>query len=733
MRGIGNFRPIVMCVAACGTLACNETVGSLERIEVPGATITVTDTVTVEVTTPVEVDLPDSDGDGIPDVFDAFPDDPDEWVDADGDGVGHFSDCDDNDDNVAELTALYVDSDGDGYGTDTIFYLCHVPNELAPLVASITSPTDCDDLNPSIFQDGYFYIDNDEDGYAISTTTYACIGATIPNDLTDVAPAFDDCDDSDNAVFRLWQYYEDRDGDGATTAETEILAELCATDDAPFTPIGTVLTPSAEDDCDDNDRYRSPLTDEVWGNDIDEDCDSIALDADGDGYAAVAHGGDDCDDADYLTHPGATEIPDDGKANDCVGDDLVANDGVGLYVDISDPGCAGGDGNKSSPFCEIQEAVGVAANGDVIFVAAGMYEPVEISTLSLNLFGGYTTGGTSSWTKDPLLYQTLISADAPGNNYTGISVSASPDVVFQHFAVFSGAVTPGTIQAFVIDDSTVQLLNLEVTAWGGTGTCQGISATDSDVRVLGASIIVAKNCGPTSGFNSRIGVSSTQGALTMHSSHVTLGTPAVVPFVAAGVIVSGSGSALDLFYSVIDAYDQNTAFGGALVLSFVDGVVRSDNSSILFAKTGIENQASTVLIENNTIQGNADRLPAGAVSRFGISADAGTTTVKKSQIYVDGSNANAYGIATHFCCTTTADIVIEESTVEAANASGQSVGMAFITPAQVGIYRSYISATQGGTLSSAIWNGNSNASDVHVFSSVITVFTTNSARVLHTT
>ena len=45
----------------------------------------------------IEVVETDSDGDGVSDSEDAFPDDPNESVDTDRDGVGANADCDDED------------------------------------------------------------------------------------------------------------------------------------------------------------------------------------------------------------------------------------------------------------------------------------------------------------------------------------------------------------------------------------------------------------------------------------------------------------------------------------------------------------------------------------------------------------------------------------------------------------------------------------------------------------
>jgi hypothetical protein len=63
----------------------------------------------------------DTDGDGVADLDDAFPNDPSETTDTDGDGVGDNADTDDDGDGVndadeaaAELDPLKADSDGDG-------------------------------------------------------------------------------------------------------------------------------------------------------------------------------------------------------------------------------------------------------------------------------------------------------------------------------------------------------------------------------------------------------------------------------------------------------------------------------------------------------------------------------------------------------------------------------------------------------------------------------------------
>jgi hypothetical protein len=53
---------------------------------------------------------------------------------------------------------------------------------------------------------------------------------------------------------------------------------------------------------------------------VDSDCDGASdFDADGDGHASSAWGGDDCDDTNASVHPGAADTWYDGVDSDCDG------------------------------------------------------------------------------------------------------------------------------------------------------------------------------------------------------------------------------------------------------------------------------------------------------------------------------------------------------------------------------------------------------------------------------
>ena len=72
-------------------------------------------------------------------------------------------------------------------------------------------------------------------------------------------------------------------------------------------------------DCDDSDANVNPGAAEVPNNDKDDNCDGVLdfteTDADGDGYNSNV----DCDDSDAAVNPGAVEVPNNDKDDNCDG------------------------------------------------------------------------------------------------------------------------------------------------------------------------------------------------------------------------------------------------------------------------------------------------------------------------------------------------------------------------------------------------------------------------------
>ncbi|MHC4278190.1 MAG: RCC1 domain-containing protein, partial [Planctomycetota bacterium] len=149
--------------------------------------------------------------------------------------------------------------------------------------------------------------DVDGDGYnstASGGTDCVDTDASINPGAAEVCDLIDnDCDGGvDEGVTST--FYQDSDLDGY--GNPNISTQAC------LAPSGYV---SDGTDCNDADASVNPGATEVPYNGKDDDCDPLTKDddLDGDGYIAA----DECDDADASVNPGATEVPYNGKDDDC--------------------------------------------------------------------------------------------------------------------------------------------------------------------------------------------------------------------------------------------------------------------------------------------------------------------------------------------------------------------------------------------------------------------------------
>ena len=114
--------------------------------------------------------LADSDGDGVPDIDDAFPNDPNESVDTDGDGIGNNADTDDDNDgmpdtfeNLNGLNPLVDDADQDP-DSDTVTNLNEFLQGTNPQVADTDNDGADDSADNCPVDSNPSQVDSDNDG-----------------------------------------------------------------------------------------------------------------------------------------------------------------------------------------------------------------------------------------------------------------------------------------------------------------------------------------------------------------------------------------------------------------------------------------------------------------------------------------------------------------------------------------------------------------------------------------
>jgi len=285
------------------------------------------------------------------------------------DGVDNDCDGTVDEDDAADASTWYADTDGDGYGRSSLFTdACSQPS------GYVADATDCDDgevtTNPGATEycDGVdndcdgtvdedsaadastWYADTDGDSYGDpASSTAACsqpsgyvadssdcdptVATTNPG-ATEYCDGVDnDCDgtvDEDSAAdASTWYADTDGDGYGDPGSSTQACSQPSGyvADGSDCDPTVATTNPGATEYCDGVDNDCDGTVDEddaadasTWYADIDGDGygrSSLFTDACGQpsGYVADAT---DCDDSDGAVNPAATEVC-DGIDNDCDG------------------------------------------------------------------------------------------------------------------------------------------------------------------------------------------------------------------------------------------------------------------------------------------------------------------------------------------------------------------------------------------------------------------------------
>jgi large repetitive protein len=246
------------------------------------------------------------------------------------------NDCDGttDEDDAADASTWYADSDGDSYGDAAVIDVeCSAP------AGFVADNTDCDDSEATTNPGATERCDGHDDD---------CDGTTDEDDATDALTWYSDSDG-------------DSYGDAASTTVSCDLPTGYVADDNDCDDSAAAVNPAATEYCDSIDNDCDGTTDE----DDAVDASTWYADSDGDSYgdaavtdvACSAPAGfitdnTDCDDAEATTHPGATEYC-DGHDDDCDGttDEDDAADASTWYADAD--GDSYGDATSATVTCNL--------------------------------------------------------------------------------------------------------------------------------------------------------------------------------------------------------------------------------------------------------------------------------------------------------------------------------------------------------------------------------------------
>jgi hypothetical protein len=271
-----------------------------------------------------------------------------------------------------------IDRDGDGYSPEEGD--CDDADlRIGPGQAEVPYDGADNDCDPLTLED-----DLDEDGFGIALDCDDAEADFNP-DADEVCDSEDnDCDglidDDDTDTVDATYSWPDIDQDGyGGIGSSPVLS--CA---------GATVAGWAENDqdCDDADDAVNPGASEVAYDGFDQDCDGgDRLDADRDGYIAVAAGGDDCDDTNNMVFPYQWEEPSDGIDNDCDGLIDAADTGSPTRLTLSD------DSSATITFSSVRPMWCGSARSSAFVISNGR---VMFGTSSTSYSESATTMATSS-------------------------------------------------------------------------------------------------------------------------------------------------------------------------------------------------------------------------------------------------------------------------------------------------------------------------------------------------
>ncbi len=310
----------------------------------------------------------------------------------------------------------------------------------------------------------------------------------------------------------------------------------------------------------------------------------------------------DCDDADILTHPGAAELPGDGVAQDCVGDDLEPGDDTGVFA--AKTGDDANPGTMALPKLTINAAAELAkTEGKSVFAAAGEYDEDVVTEVSL--FGGYESAG---WTRDIDSNVTTINAVAT----TAVSVSGDTPKAVQGFTINGG--TDNAQDCYGVYNESGPMTLADNIIDGGSTTGEGTHTygiyNNGDMELAGNTI-----SGGEAVYRSN-GVFNYDNTATLAQNTINGGTGGGAHSYCGGVFSAyGAMTIVDNDINGGTGWQTcgvNTSRGSLLIVeNMIDGGSATGTSS---SSSGVENYDGDTVLMNNIIDGGSGSYSVGISS-----------------------------------------------------------------------------------------------------------------------
>lgn len=323
---------------------------------------------------PVDTDI-DGDGDGFIKSQDC--DDEDDAINPDAEELcdGVDNDCDDDIDGGAnDMGTWYTDADADGYGTDaSAVDACDQPD------ATVALGGDCDDADIFISPASDEHCDNvDED----------CDG-TADNDPVDGIVSYADADED--------TYGSPRKSVTACAVEAGYVEDNtdCDDNDGAVNPAALEVCNTLDDDCDGTIDIGA-LDASTWYADVDLDTFGDAANSvvQCDAPAGSVLDNTDCNDADLAINPAATEVCDEADVDedcDTLADDADDSTDVATIATWYEDSDANGFGTTSISLAVCNPpsdyVTTLAAAADIVCGAGGWEEDTDSATASGADFG----------------------------------------------------------------------------------------------------------------------------------------------------------------------------------------------------------------------------------------------------------------------------------------------------------------------------------------------------------